>query len=85
MNESEPYNEIEQYIIKHLRENPQAGDTIEGIAGWWIMRQRLNECVDLVQQSLERLKARGLVTERKTADGRTLYTASAKIENQSDE
>lgn len=64
-----------QDILTYLREHPGSGDTVEGISRWWILRQRVNESVDMVRLVLEELRKQGLVQARKMADGRTVYFA----------
>ncbi len=68
-------NEIVQRILEYLREHPQAGDTLEGIAKWWLMCQQLSDRVVSVQRSLEVLKAQGVILEHKRPDGRSFYFA----------
>jgi hypothetical protein len=61
-------------ILDYLREHPRAADSLEGIAGWWLLRQQVCETLSAVRQGLERLTADGIVTERRSADGRVLYS-----------
>ena len=63
-------------ILAYLSRCPQAADTVEGIAHWWIMRQRLVESVEEVQRSIESLKAKGLISEHTGPDGRSIFTAT---------
>jgi len=65
--------EIEHTILAYLLKHPRAGDTLEGIARWWIMHQRLSESVETIQQAIEQLKDKGLIAARKCPDGRTRY------------
>src|SRR2546421_6876460 len=67
--------EIAQDILDYLKQRPQASDTLEGVAGWWIMSQQLGEAVGLVQQALKQLSATGEIEVHKNLDGRTVYTA----------
>lgn len=67
-------------VLDYLHNNPNSGDTLEGIARWWMLRQRLSESVDAIQQALEQLKREGAVFERKTTSGRTIYFASEHSE-----
>lgn len=69
MDVSETVRQIQSY----LEEQPAAGDTLEGISTWWIQRQRVNETVTSVYEALQELKASGMVLERKTPDGKTIY------------
>lgn len=65
-------------IAAYLRDGEQIADTLEGIARWWIMRQRLQEGQRKVAQAMDYLCAQGLVTMRKLPDGVVLYTSSVK-------
>ncbi|MCE3253359.1 MAG: hypothetical protein K0Q67_2379 [Cellvibrio sp.] len=67
-------------IAAYLREREQVADTLEGIARWWIMRQRLQEGERKVSQAMDYLCARGLVEMRKLPDGRVLYTSSTQTD-----
>ena len=49
--------EIEQYLAAH----PQAIDSLEGIATWWVLRQRICTEVGLVRAALGQLMAAGVV------------------------
>jgi hypothetical protein len=60
-------------ILRYLREHPQASDNVEGIAKWWIKRQRLEEALHQVQEALDRLVSRSQVEALPTAAGGTRY------------
>jgi Fe2+ or Zn2+ uptake regulation protein len=64
-------------ILRYLRGHPHASDSVEGIAQWWIKRQRLEETLDQVQQALDRLVARSLVQSHTSAAGGTRYSLRA--------
>jgi hypothetical protein len=63
-------------IVAYLRENPYAGDSLEGISRWWLMRQRVSESVDAVREVLEHLRNKGCLYECSLADGRKVYYAT---------
>lgn len=75
-------DEIARTILDYLRTHPQASDTLEGVAKWWLMRQRVSESTEVVQRVLQRLRDRGLIRERRLAGGRTLYEASEPEEGE---
>jgi DNA-binding IclR family transcriptional regulator len=50
-------------ILEYLAEHPQASDTLEGIAEWWIMRQQIRVEAARVAKVLRRLTKNGLVEE----------------------
>jgi hypothetical protein len=60
--------EVEQAVLDYLRMQPDAGDTLEGIASWWIARQRVQIGVQAVARALDRLTMRGLVEATRRAD-----------------
>ena len=50
-------NEVERYLTDH----PQAADSVEGIATWWLARQRIHYELELVRRALEHLRHKGVV------------------------
>ena len=63
---------LEADVRRHLRENPGAMDSIEGIAAWWLPRHEVRVGVELVARALERLEMDGLI-ERTGDPDRPLY------------
>jgi Fe2+ or Zn2+ uptake regulation protein len=63
-------------ILSYLREHPHSGDSVEGISRWWVMRQRISESIYAVRQVLEYLERAGLISERRMADGCSVYFAN---------
>ena len=55
--------EMAESILGYLSEHPQAMDTAEGIAQWWIMRQQVRVNVTTLTQVLHQLAEKGLVEE----------------------
>jgi hypothetical protein len=58
--------EIEQYLAVH----PRALDSLEGIATWWVLRQRIRTEVRLVREALTRLVAAGVVSAEQLGNNR---------------
>ncbi len=53
--------EIEEAILGYLAEHPQAMDSAEGIAQWWIMRQQIRVTATTVTRVVGRLAEKGLL------------------------
>ena len=70
-------DEVARLIFSYLQTNSEAGDTMEGIVKWWVLRQQLNESLTVVQQALDKLKAEGVITERQGTDRRVIYFAKS--------
>jgi hypothetical protein len=63
-------------ILRYLVEHPDAKDTIEGIARWWIQPQRPEGDEwkrDLVQGAMDELVARGWVVRRAITPSNVVY------------
>ena len=60
--------EIEEYFDTH----PDAGDTLEGIADWWVSRQRLRDEKSLIRATLAHLVTEGVLQKRHHG-GREIY------------
>jgi uncharacterized protein YigA (DUF484 family) len=42
-------------VLGYLREHPEAMDTLEGIAEWWLMAHQVRTDVAMLERVLERL------------------------------
>ena len=69
MRRSQITGEILEYLVGH----PDAQDTLEGIAYWWLLEQSIINQVALVREALEKLVKAGWVLEVKGADSRIHY------------
>jgi hypothetical protein len=63
-------DELAEAILGYLAERPQAADTLEGIAEWWLLRQQVRVVVARVERVLGRLTACGILEETGTGDSR---------------
>ena len=64
---------IANAVLGYLDQHPDAADTVDGIAKWWLPEPW---CVDpdSVQSALTRLEAQGAVLRRTLADHHVLYS-----------
>jgi hypothetical protein len=60
---------LARVILAYLAEHPQAMDTIEGIAEWWIRRQEVRTLVENVTEIVQRLTQAGVLEEIGTGPG----------------
>ena len=51
--------ELAEAILHYLVEHPQAMDTLEGIAEWWLLRREIGVAVERVERALAQLTAQG--------------------------
>ena len=61
--------EIRDYLMAH----PNAADSAQGIAKWWLGRRRYEEAIETVRSALDYLVAEGTVIKRKMVSGETVY------------
>ncbi len=62
-----------QEIRDYLRAHPNAADSAQGIAKWWLGRRRYEEAIETVRSALDYLVAEGTVIKRKTVSGETVF------------
>ena len=73
-------SKVARQILAYLERNPDAGDTLRGVAHWWLLQQRIHTAVEDVQRTLDQLVKLGLVSRLATTPhGPVLYTAGSKI------
>jgi len=50
-------------VLRYLETHPDAKDTLEGIARWWLERERTERLLDEVERAVTLLLANDLVLE----------------------
>jgi len=48
-------------IMKYFLQNPDAADTLEGIASWWLVGQKIDYEIDKVSESINELIHKGYI------------------------
>ena len=64
---------ITRAVLAYFAANPDAQDTLEGIAEWWPLGTDVKPNISLVEETLTGLVDKGLVLARKGKDARTYY------------
>jgi hypothetical protein len=70
--------EVADAIVRYLTEHPQASDTLDGIAEWWIMRRQVRVEVDTLEKVLGRLTESGVLESSWEGDSR-LYRLKTSL------
>ena len=65
--------EIAQIILKYLKKHPEARDTIQGIAEWWLLNEKIEQTLEKVQNALEYLVAQEFIVKRDYQGQKTAY------------
>ena len=66
-----------QVIEAHLSAHPQAADSAEGVARWWLSGQGMATTALELEVALNRLVQQQRLRRVQLADGNTLYCGSA--------
>lgn len=61
-------------IEQHLASHPQAADTVEGVARWWLGAPGVPAAIADVKQALAALIQQGRLRQMQLADGTVLYS-----------
>jgi uncharacterized membrane protein len=65
--------QIEVNILRYVAHHPEAKDTAEGIAQWWLLGSRTKASVAEVKAGLDCLVAQGRLAAERQADGNVYY------------
>ena len=65
-------DDVAQWISDYLAGHPDAADTAEGVQRWWLAPRHGEVALEVVEQALEALERRGVVSIRAIA-GRKVY------------
>lgn len=65
--------EQRESILRYLAACPHAADTVEGVAGWWLARQRFHDTCQAIEEILEELVSEGLLVKVNLANNTVIY------------
>jgi len=68
-----PPNALCLGILAYLQAHPEAADSLEGIATWWLPAPAFAATSESVLEALRLLEAEHRIARIELADGRTLY------------
>ena len=77
--------DLAQRILQYLRAKPQAKDTLEGIAEWWLLQNRIEDAVGQVSSAVEWLVTKGYLLNEEAPGSRTLYAINPAKGAEADE
>ena len=66
--ENEEARVVAEAVLNYLADRPQAMDTEEGIAEWWLMRQQAKVAAETVRKVLKQLIEAGRVEPVETGE-----------------
>lgn len=67
--------QVAQKIQHYLHEHPYAADTVEGVIQWWLCNHDGEVSHTLVQQALDLLVSRSIVSVKKNRGGDAIYSS----------
>lgn len=70
---------LAEQIERYLESHPDAADSLEGIANWWLPRQRYIESIEQVNEALDILVRNGRVEKTTLSDGHVIYVRKSQI------
>lgn len=72
----ESIERLARAIVRYVNAHPDASDTIEGVARWWVASEAEDVPVDVLERALDMLTERRVLTVRVLPDGRQMFTRS---------
>jgi hypothetical protein len=70
---TEKEQKIAQLLINFMQNNPEAKHTAEGIARWWILQQKLEDELEVIEKVIECLTDEGIIEKIEFSDGDAYY------------
>jgi hypothetical protein len=61
-------------VLDHFLRNPQAADTLEGVARWRLLRETVHRGVEETAEALEWLVSEGFLKETPTTYSKPIYS-----------
>ena len=74
INDDTSVKQIADEILSYLKNHPNAADTVEGITKWWLLRQRFEVSIILVQRALDYLVSTSAVEIKTNLSGNKVYS-----------
>lgn len=71
-------NDISEEILHYLFKHPDANDTLEGIAEWWLLSQRISYEMKRVKAAVLKLVEEGWIIEIKGENSTVHYRLNPK-------
>jgi hypothetical protein len=65
--------DVRYHILSYLCDNPNAGDTFDGIVEWWLLHQRIKFETRNISEAVRKLVAEGFILENAGSDSRITY------------
>lgn len=72
---------LRELVLGYLSEHPQAVETLEGIAEWWIERRSIRVELETLSQVLEDLIARDLIEAGGTGASRRYWLKPSRTDD----
>lgn len=69
---------IAEQIAGYLNNHPNAADTIEGIAQWWLPGKRMEVSITIIQRALNQLVSSSVVEFSTNISGHKVYSSKKK-------
>ena len=69
-------------ILAYLADNPEAQDTLEGIAQWWLLERKIQSETRQITDALSELVERGLLLRTEGGNSRARYRVNPDKQNE---
>ncbi len=69
---------VARAILEYACKNPDAQDTISGIAEWWLTEEKIKARVATIKGALNDLVAKGLILRHRGKDSQVHYRINAR-------
>jgi phosphatidate phosphatase APP1 len=78
----ETIDRLARAIARYVRAHPNASDTLEGVARWWVASEAEHAPLDFLQRALDTLADQQVLSRRVLPDGRQVYAAQSSADHE---
>jgi hypothetical protein len=72
-------------VLDYFVRNPEAADTLEGVARWRLLRETVHRSVEETAEALEWLVAEGFLNETSTTYSKSIYSLNPQAIDEAQE
>lgn len=82
---SSTHEEVAKQILRYFLRNPQSADSLEGVARWRLLEERIHHTLVETQSALEQLVAEGYLRVVSVSGSENIYTLNTTKRKEAEE
>lgn len=85
MSSTHTHEEVAKQVLRYFLRNPQSADSLEGVARWRLLEERIHHTLVETQSALEQLVADGYLRVVSVSGSENIYTLNTTKRKEAEE